>query len=79
MDTKTVTVIGRGETDIEEQEEKIMEQLSIPNSDLINMLDRQIMMEKGLQQAREGNTRPARDVFVELRQEICLIPSLLES
>lgn len=28
------------------------------------------MMETGLQQAREGKARPAREVFTELRQEI---------
>lgn len=28
------------------------------------------MMEEGLRQAKEGKTRPAREVFTELRQEI---------
>lgn len=28
------------------------------------------MMEEGLRQAKEGKTRPAREVFAELRQEI---------
>lgn len=99
MAMKTANVIARVEPDIKEQAEKIMEQLGIPTSVLINMLYKQIimkkgipfsvtlvnepkavnemckaefdsMMEKGLQQAKEGNTRPAREVFAELRQEI---------
>ena len=99
MATKTANVIARVEPDIKEQAEKIMEQLGIPTSVLINMLYKQIimkkgipfsvslvnepkavsdmskaefdgMMEKGYQQAKEGKTRSARDVFAELRQEI---------
>lgn len=99
MATKTANVIARVEPDIKEQAEKIMEQLGIPVSVLINMLYKQIilkkgvpfsislvneptavsemskaefdvMMERGLQQAKEGKARPARDVFAELRQEI---------
>ena len=99
MATKTANVIARVEPDVKEQAEKIMEQLGIPTSVLINMLYKQIimkkgipfsvtlanepkavnemstaefdsMMEKGLQQAREGKTRSAREVFAELRQEI---------
>ena len=99
MATKTANVIARVEPDVKEQAEKIMEQLGIPTSVLINMLYKQIimkkgipfsvslvnepkavsdmskaefdtMMEKGYQQAKEGKTRPAREVFAELRQEI---------
>lgn len=99
MATKTANVIARVEPDIKEQAERIMEQLGIPTSVLINMLYKQIilkkgipfsvtlanepksvsemskaefdsMMEIGLQQAKEGKTRPAREVFAELRQEI---------
>ena len=99
MATRTANVIARVEPDIKEQAEKIMEQLGIPTSVLINMLYKQIimkkgipfsvslvnepkavsdmskaefdaMMEKGYQQAKKGKTRPAREVFTELRQEI---------
>ena len=99
MATKTANVIARVEPDIKEQAEKIMEQLGIPASVLINMLYKQIIMKKGipfsvtlanepksvsemsraefdsmmeigLQQAKEGKARPAREVFAELRQEI---------
>lgn len=99
MATKTANVIARVEPDVKEQAEKIMEQLGIPTSVLINMLYKQIIMKKGIpfsvslvnepksvsdmskaefdammgngyQQAKEGKTRPAREVFAELRQEI---------
>ncbi len=99
MAAKTANVIARVEPEVKEQAERIMEQLGIPTSVLINMLYKQIIMKKGIpfsvslvnepkavsdmskaefdsmmetgyRQAKEGNTRPARDVFAELRQEI---------
>ena len=99
MAAKTANVIARVDPEIKEQAEKIMEQLGISTSVLINMLYRQIilkkgipfsvslvneskavsdmskeefdaMIEKGYQQAEEGKTRPAREVFAELRQDI---------
>lgn len=48
MATKTANVIARVEPDIKEQAEKIMEQLGIPTSVLINMLYKQIIMKKGI-------------------------------
>ena len=45
MATKTANVIARVEPDIKEQAEKIMEQLGIPTSVLINMLYKQIIQE----------------------------------
>ncbi len=48
MATKTANVIARVEPDIKEQAERIMEQLGIPTSVLINMLYKQIIMKKGI-------------------------------
>lgn len=48
MATKTANVIARVEPDIKEQAEKILEQLEIPTSVLINMLYKQIIMKKGI-------------------------------
>ena len=99
MATKTANVIARVEPDVKEQAEKIMEQLGVPTSVLINMLYKQIILKKGIpfsvslveepkavsemskvefdtmmeigyQQAKQGKTRPAREVFEDLRREI---------
>ena len=48
MATKTANVIARVEPDVKEKAEKIMEQLGIPTSVLINMLYKQIIMQKGI-------------------------------
>ena len=48
MAIKTANVIARVEPDVKEKAEKIMEQLGIPTSVLINMLYKQIIMQKGI-------------------------------
>ena len=48
MATKTANVIARVEPDVKEKAEKIMEQLGIPTSVLINMLYKQIIKQKGI-------------------------------
>lgn len=48
MAIKTANVIARVEPDVKEKAEKILEQLGIPTSVLINMLYKQIIMQKGI-------------------------------
>jgi len=48
MAIKTANVIARVEPDVKEKAEKIMEQLGIPTSVLINMLYKQIILQKGI-------------------------------
>jgi len=47
MATKTANVIARVEPEVKEKAERIMEQLGVPTSVLINMLYKQIIMQNG--------------------------------
>ena len=98
MATKTANVLARVEPDIKAKAEGIMAQLGVPDSVVINMLYKQIimtksipfslsvsnsfqtldemneeefelMMQKGLTDAKAGNSRSAKSVFNDLRQE----------
>ena len=99
MAAKTANVLARVEPDIKEKAEKIMAQLGVPASVVINMLYKQIimtrsipfslslptvpmardemdtdafdtMMQTGLAEAKADDSRPASEVFAELRKEI---------
>ena len=48
MAIKTANVIARVEPEVKEKAEQIMEQLGIPTSVLINVLYKQIIMQKGI-------------------------------
>ena len=48
MATKTATVIARVEPDIKTQAEDILDQLGIPASVVINMLYKQIILNRGI-------------------------------
>ena len=48
MATKTANVLARVEPDVKQQAEKIMQELGIPVSVVINMLYKQIIMKKGI-------------------------------
>lgn len=98
MATKTANVLARVEPDVKEQAEKVMAELGVPASVVINMLYKQIiltksipfslsvppqrpacrdemtseefdrMMEIGFAQAKADESRPAGEVFEELKQ-----------
>ena len=98
MATKTANVLARVEPEVKEKAESILSQLGIPASVLINMLYKQIivnkgipfpvslhapmarneistqafdeMMQKGLDDANTGISRPVVDVFTDLRKKI---------
>lgn len=99
MATKSANVLARVEPEVKEQAEKILSQLGVPASVVINMLYKQIIMTKGipfslslpkepatldsmtttefntimetgLSQAKSDQSRPATDVFSDLRREI---------
>lgn len=99
MATKSANILARVEPETKEKAEKIMSQLGIPASVVINALYKQIILTKsipfslslpkepatldsmtaeefntimqtGLAQAKADQSRPATDVFADLRQEL---------
>lgn len=99
MAAKTANVLARVEPEVKEQAEEIMSQLGIPASVVINMLYKQIILQRGIpfsltipsapkaiedmsvaefnavmqrgyDEAKAGKSRPASDVFEDLRREL---------
>ncbi len=99
MANKTATVLARIEPDVKEEAEKILSQLGISSSVVINALYKKIirtrgipfsfdlsttpvtreemterefsqMMEIGLSQAKNNESRPARDVISDIRKDM---------
>ena len=84
MATKTANVTARIQPNIKESAEAILEKLGIPVSVFIDMTYRQVIanngipfalnlpktMEKGLLQAKANESKPAKEVFANLRKRI---------
>ena len=80
MAAKAANVIDRKESNIKEQAEEIMDMHGIPVSlsgsgapaarDELDDAAFHAMMEKGMNEAKAGNSRPASDVFADLKREM---------
>ena len=78
MAAKTANVTARIQPEIKESAEAILEKLGIPVSVFIDMTYRQVIehngipfsLNNGLTQAKNNESRPAKDVFADLRKRI---------